>query len=114
MRSVADEYGDAVSKLIKADWESRLDAQKGPSGEAMPKKKYPQRSLQPNKFLVNTGQSTRFTITKVGNAYVVSAARPEILNYPNPKKGLDVWFGIPQSIVADALHTLKGILSRWL
>lgn len=114
MERISDEYGKAVANLIKEDWEQRINSQRGPNGEAMPKKKYPQRSRTPDKFLVDTGESTNFGIKKEGDAYVVFSPRPKILNYPNPKKGLDIWFGIPKNIIEESTSILKRILAKWL
>lgn len=87
-----------VLQYLKEYFIKRLQEQPG-----FPKKKHPERSGSPL-FLVDTGESTRLTI----KGKVLSARRPEVLNYPGPKKGLPIWWKLPD----DLEQTLNEIIMR--
>ncbi|MCA9313181.1 hypothetical protein KDA08_02530 [Candidatus Saccharibacteria bacterium] len=113
--NIADEWAKSAADIIKEDLEKRLDAQLGYKGTALPKKKYPRKSRDPQHFLVDTGVSTKLSITKSGKgSYTISAQRPNILNYPNPHKGLVDWWGVPKALNKELRSLLNKIIKKWV
>lgn len=102
-----------IVELIKKDLTERLDNQIGVDGQAMPKKKQPQRSLDPTHFLRNTGQSWKLHHRIVGfGKAVISVARPQILTLPAPSVGLAIWWGVPIKIQEQALNIVKKWINK--
>lgn len=113
--NIAEEWAQEAANAIKQDLEDRLDTQLGYNGTALPKKKYPRKSLTPNKFLVDTGVSTQLTVKRERKGvYSITARRPEVLNYPNPHKGLVQWWGVPAALQKDLSKLLQSIIKKWI
>ena len=100
-----------VVNLIEDDLRSRMMTQTTVTGGSMPKKKYPQRSLDPEHFCINTGQSWPLIHRYISESLAtITVTRPEILTLPNPGKGFFGWFGVPERILQQATQIVK----KWM
>lgn len=112
---IAEDYAKEGAKLVEADVAKRLKTQVGYQGATMPKKKHPQKSKHPDQFLVDTGESMKMDVTRISPGhYRIQARRPEILNYPNPRKGLVTFWGISKELKDNLSKLLKETVKKWL